>query len=100
MKDIGHTDVKENDFKDTLLIIVISFETNGHAKVEENNSNNTPACDDNTHKAVLCTQSNFGSVQVLYKQVFQNPGPPPSPLNMQNKHGVIPPTPLKCLYNT
>ena len=50
MKDIGHTDIKENDFKD---FIVALYEANGHAEVEENNSNDILACDDNTHLCVL-----------------------------------------------
>ena len=56
MKDIGHTDVKENDFKD---FIVALYEANGHAEVEENNSNDTPECDDDAHKSVLCSHRNF-----------------------------------------
>ena len=37
----------------------------------------------------------LGSVQVLYKQVFPNTGPPP--LNKQNKHDLRPTTPPKML---
>ena len=36
-----------------------------------------------------------GSVQLSYKQILPNSGPP---LNKQSKHGLRPPTPLKCLY--
>ena len=49
----------------------------------------------------LKTEIQLGSVQVLYKQVFPNSRPPtPYPPNKQNKHGLRPPPPLKCLYNT
>ena len=47
MKDIGHTNVKEKDFKDTLLFIVTFSVANGHTEVAVNDSNDTPACDDN-----------------------------------------------------
>ena len=52
MRDIGHTDVQENDFKDTHSLLTFSEETS-------HDPNDTPACDDDAHKAVLCTHSNF-----------------------------------------
>ena len=58
MNVIGHTDVKENDFKDTHSLLTFS-EGASHAEDEENDSNDTPAYDDDAHKAVLCTHSNF-----------------------------------------
>ena len=39
---------------------IVNFsEGTSHAEDEENDSNETPACDDDAHKAVLCTHSNF-----------------------------------------
>ena len=39
---------------------IVNFsEGPSHAEDEENDSNETPACDDDAHKAVLCTHSNF-----------------------------------------
>ena len=35
------------------------WDENDLADVEENDSNDTPACDDDTHKSVLSTQSRF-----------------------------------------
>lgn len=36
-------------------LIVAFCEGNGLAEIEENYSNVTPVCDDDGHKAVLCT---------------------------------------------
>ena len=39
---------------------IVNFsEGTSHAEDEENDSNETPACDDDAHKAVLCTHSDF-----------------------------------------
>ena len=47
------------------------WDENDLANVEENDSNDTPACDDDAHKAVLCTHSNFlGSIPMILLHVM------------------------------
>ena len=43
--------------KDVLYSHSYFCEGNGLAEVEENDSNDTPVCEDDPHKAVLCTRS-------------------------------------------
>ena len=39
------------------MCLVTVLDVHGFAEIEENNSNDTLACYDNSHKAVLCTSS-------------------------------------------
>ena len=59
-----------------------------NSKAKTSSFANPPMFWDTLYVSIKCSsipKAGLGSVQVLYKQVFPNSGPPP--LNKQNKHG-------------
>ena len=40
-------------------VYFVTFDINGLAEIEENDSNDTLTCDDDAHKTVLCSHSPF-----------------------------------------